>query len=199
MVTMAQIRAAVAEIAQKFRPQRIILFGSYGYGRPTRHSDVDILVLIEGKRVHENTSLWIFTPRAIKQLADQAGYTKIIEDAGGKWENIVDVLAFLTDMSADFPAFNRLYAEYFAGDGNPNPTRTTIATGNSCPSCPSWLMDKSFSDPPGQMLAGILRTFAFRANRRLHLHAGPSRSRPWGDGGGPCAHGFRPGSGPGCR
>jgi hypothetical protein len=40
--------------------------------------------LLEGKRVHENTSLWIFTPRATKQLADQNGYTRIITDAGGK-------------------------------------------------------------------------------------------------------------------
>ena len=40
--------------------------------------------LLEGKRLHENTSLWIFTPRATKQLADQNGYTKIIGDAGGK-------------------------------------------------------------------------------------------------------------------
>lgn len=39
--------------------------------------------LLEGRRVHENTSLWIFTPRATKQLADQKGYTKIITDAGG--------------------------------------------------------------------------------------------------------------------
>ena len=39
--------------------------------------------LIEGRRVHENCELWIFTPRAIKALADQNGYTKIIEDAGG--------------------------------------------------------------------------------------------------------------------
>jgi len=40
-------------------------------------------VLLEGRRVHENCELWIFTPRAIKTLADQNGYTKIIEDAGG--------------------------------------------------------------------------------------------------------------------
>jgi len=39
--------------------------------------------LLEGRRVHENTSLWIFTPRATKQLADQKGYTKIITQAGG--------------------------------------------------------------------------------------------------------------------
>ncbi|UCE32308.1 MAG: aconitase X catalytic domain-containing protein [Burkholderiales bacterium] len=40
--------------------------------------------LLEGRRVHENTSLWIFTPRAIKALADQNGYTRILEDAGAK-------------------------------------------------------------------------------------------------------------------
>jgi len=38
--------------------------------------------LLEGRKVHENSALWIFTPRAIKALADQNGYTKIIEDAG---------------------------------------------------------------------------------------------------------------------
>jgi len=38
--------------------------------------------LLQGRRVHGNTSLWIFTPRATKQLADRKGYTKIITDAG---------------------------------------------------------------------------------------------------------------------
>jgi predicted aconitase len=38
--------------------------------------------LLEGRKVHVDTELWIFTPRAIKALADQNGYTKIIEDAG---------------------------------------------------------------------------------------------------------------------
>lgn len=39
--------------------------------------------LLQGRKVHDNSSLWIFTPRAIKALADQNGYTKVIEDAGG--------------------------------------------------------------------------------------------------------------------
>jgi hypothetical protein len=39
--------------------------------------------LLEGRRVKDGVSLWIFTPRAIKQLADQNGYTRIIEGAGG--------------------------------------------------------------------------------------------------------------------
>jgi len=43
----------------------------------------EVCRLLEGKRVREGVGLWIFTPRAIKQLADQNGYTKIIEDAGG--------------------------------------------------------------------------------------------------------------------
>lgn len=50
----------------------------------------------------------------------------VLEDAGSDWSRIVDVTTFLTHMSADFATYNRLYAEYFAGDGKPNPTRTTI-------------------------------------------------------------------------
>ena len=49
----------------------------------------------------------------------------VLEDAGADWSNIVDVTVFLTDMN-DFPVYNRLYAEYFAGPDKPNPTRTTI-------------------------------------------------------------------------
>ena len=39
--------------------------------------------LLEGKRVHESTSLWVFTPRGLKSIADRNGYTKVITDAGG--------------------------------------------------------------------------------------------------------------------
>jgi len=34
----------------------------------------------------------------------------ILEDAGSGWEKIVDVTVFLTNMKADFAAYNRLYA-----------------------------------------------------------------------------------------
>ncbi|CAN7770948.1 aconitase X catalytic domain-containing protein [Pseudorhodoferax sp. LjRoot39] len=39
--------------------------------------------LLEGRKVSANTALWIFTPRAIKSLADRNGYTQTIEAAGG--------------------------------------------------------------------------------------------------------------------
>ena len=50
----------------------------------------------------------------------------VLEDAGASWSDIVDVTVFLTNMKRDFPIYNKLYAEHFAGDGKPNPTRTTI-------------------------------------------------------------------------
>ena len=52
-----------------------------------------------------------------------------VEDAG-ILTNVVDVLAFLTNMKDDFATYNRVYAEYFAGEGNPNPARTTIEIGS---------------------------------------------------------------------
>ena len=53
----------------------------------------------------------------------------VLEDAGASWNDIVDVTVFLTNMKKDFPIYNKLYAEHFAGDGKPNPTRTTIEVG----------------------------------------------------------------------
>ncbi len=50
----------------------------------------------------------------------------VLEAAGSSWDNIVDVTVFLTDMKGDFPTYNRVYAEYFAGPGKPNPARTTV-------------------------------------------------------------------------
>jgi 2-aminomuconate deaminase len=50
----------------------------------------------------------------------------VLEDAGASWNDIVDVTVFLTNMKKDFPSYNKLYAEYFAGAGKPNPTRTTV-------------------------------------------------------------------------
>lgn len=55
-----------------------------------------------------------------------ANVRAVLEDAGARWEDIVDVMVFLTHIKEDFPAFNVMYAEHFAGPGKPNPTRTTV-------------------------------------------------------------------------
>jgi len=43
----------------------------------------EVCQLLEGQRLSPNTELWVFTAASIKQLADVAGYTRIIEQAGG--------------------------------------------------------------------------------------------------------------------
>jgi len=53
----------------------------------------------------------------------------VLEDAGANWNDIVDVTVFLTNMKKDFPIYNKLYPQYFSGEGKPNPTRTTIEVG----------------------------------------------------------------------
>jgi 2-aminomuconate deaminase len=47
----------------------------------------------------------------------------ILEEAGSRWENIIDVTVFLTNMNDDFPIYNKIWAEYFSD--NP-PCRTTV-------------------------------------------------------------------------
>ncbi len=47
----------------------------------------------------------------------------ILEASGSRWENLVDVTVFLTNMKADFPTFNKIYAEYFKDN---QPCRTTV-------------------------------------------------------------------------
>lgn len=55
MITPAQIQRVSDEIARKFQPERIILFGSYAYGTPTEDSDVDLLVVMpfEGRKAKQ--------------------------------------------------------------------------------------------------------------------------------------------------
>lgn len=46
MVSREDIQKLADQIAAKFSPERIILFGSYAYGTPHERSDVDMLVVM---------------------------------------------------------------------------------------------------------------------------------------------------------
>lgn len=57
-MTQAQVQSQVNSIrdqlVKKYKPQKIILFGSYAYGQPTPDSDVDLLVVADtDKKFHE--------------------------------------------------------------------------------------------------------------------------------------------------
>lgn len=47
----------------------------------------------------------------------------VVEESGAKWENIIDITVFLTNMKDDFKTYNAIYAEYFKDN---QPCRTTI-------------------------------------------------------------------------
>jgi predicted nucleotidyltransferase len=46
LIPRAVIRDFARQIAERFQPDKIILFGSYAYGTPHKDSDVDILVVM---------------------------------------------------------------------------------------------------------------------------------------------------------
>lgn len=43
----AAIQNVADKIAKRFKPKKIILFGSYAYGQPRQDSDVDLMVVTE--------------------------------------------------------------------------------------------------------------------------------------------------------
>jgi len=47
----------------------------------------------------------------------------VLEESGSKWDNLIDVTVFLTNMKDDFETYNRIYAEYFK---DALPCRTTV-------------------------------------------------------------------------
>lgn len=46
-ISLHAIRAVAQRIAERFQPDKIILFGSYAYGQPKPESDVDLLVIMD--------------------------------------------------------------------------------------------------------------------------------------------------------
>ena len=49
MISRSDIQRYVRELARTFKPERVVLFGSYAEGQPTGDSDVDLLVVMQHK------------------------------------------------------------------------------------------------------------------------------------------------------
>jgi predicted nucleotidyltransferase len=49
-VPMAVIRDYARRVAERFQPDKIVLFGSHAYGTPNADSDVDILVVMPARK-----------------------------------------------------------------------------------------------------------------------------------------------------
>ncbi len=54
-----------------------------------------------------------------------ANVRAVLEASGAQWSDLVDVTVYLTDMARDFPAYNRVWSEYFPDEATA-PCRTTL-------------------------------------------------------------------------
>jgi len=54
-----------------------------------------------------------------------ANVRTVLEASGARWEDLVDVTVYLTDMARDFKTYNAVWAEYFP-DIDTAPCRTTL-------------------------------------------------------------------------
>ena len=56
---MSQIKDFGRRIGREFRPERVVLFGSYARGVATDDSDVDLLIILpfEGKSVYQSVQM----------------------------------------------------------------------------------------------------------------------------------------------
>ena len=54
-----------------------------------------------------------------------ANVRAVLEASGARWEDLVDVTVYLTDMARDFRTYNAIWAEYFP-DAATAPCRTTL-------------------------------------------------------------------------
>lgn len=82
------IDQVVEQIVEKFKPQKIILFGSYARGNPRPESDVDLLVVMETSLKESKQSLEIrrhldvlfgldlivHTPKRLKERVDMGDW-----------------------------------------------------------------------------------------------------------------------------
>jgi predicted nucleotidyltransferase len=87
-------------LIEQFQPQQVILFGSYAYGQPDEHSDLDLLVV---KDVHESVlkdkvqirRAWWKMPRLEPLLpfdlilVSPQRHRERLESAGGFYDEII--------------------------------------------------------------------------------------------------------------
>ncbi|HEX5354188.1 MAG TPA: RidA family protein [Rhodanobacteraceae bacterium] len=75
----------------------------------------------------------VFNPRGVLVAHDIAAQIRqvfanvraVLEASGARWEDLIDVTVFLTEMERDFETCNAIWAEYFP-DPATAPCRTTL-------------------------------------------------------------------------
>ena len=96
MPSIQDIQHYCDAIADAFRPQRIVLFGSHAYGNPTPDSDVDVLVIMKKAR-----RLWMQTTQRIHEKVS-AGFPVdvIVRDPDFLRERLLEGDTFLEEITS---------------------------------------------------------------------------------------------------
>ena len=82
------IDQVVQQIVEKFKPQKIILFGSYARGNPRPESDVDLLVVMDtpmrevkqALKIHHSLNIMfgldliVYTPKHLQERVDMSDW-----------------------------------------------------------------------------------------------------------------------------
>jgi uncharacterized protein len=102
-VTPELLQDITHRIVEHFHPDKVILFGSYAYGEPTLHSDVDLLVIMKSTELPARRSsnvTRICRPRYLsmdvivltpEELANRlAGFDPFLEEALTKGKVLYD-------------------------------------------------------------------------------------------------------------
>lgn len=75
--------------------------------------------------VHDANGALIAYDIAAQTHAVFANVRAVLDASGARWEDLVDVTVYLTDMARDFAVYNAIWAEYFP-DAATAPCRTTL-------------------------------------------------------------------------
>ena len=57
MVKPKKIKKIVDQIKKKYKPEKVILFGSFAYGKPNKDSDVDLFIVKKTKEIRTKRHL----------------------------------------------------------------------------------------------------------------------------------------------
>ena len=89
------IRRFARQVAERFHPDRIILFGSYAYGTPHADSDVDILVVMPCRNQLDHAfkiEATIDNAQALLELdAEYGGFDRYLRSHGGFDQTVADL------------------------------------------------------------------------------------------------------------
>lgn len=53
------LEGAVRRLKNRVHPRKVVLFGSYAYGKPSKESDLDLLVIVDSRMSREKRYAWV--------------------------------------------------------------------------------------------------------------------------------------------